>query len=146
MKYAIERYAEVRPQIEPLLYEHYLEISKYKDIPLMPDWATYELMDKVGILKIFTCRDEIGNLIGYGIYLLKNHLHYSTCMVAYQDILFIRKENRGSGRKFIQWCDEELKKMGAQMTVQHVKATHNFGPILELMGYELMDHIYTRRL
>lgn len=147
MIYAQETYDQVIESIKPLLEEHYGEIAKYHDIPLEPDWSCYRAMETLGILKIFTCRDEVSNqLQGYGIYMVKKHLHYQSCLVGQQDILFITKEKRGQGGRFILWCDAELKKMGVQMTIQHIKADHNFGKMLERFGYELMDLIYARRL
>ena len=147
MIYAQEKYDDVIGEIKPLLEEHYNEIAKYKDIPLDPDWSTYKAMETLGMLKIFTCRDEDDNrMLGYGIYLVKKHLHYQSCLVAQQDILFITKDKRGQGGRFLLWCDKMLKEMGVNMTVQHIKADHNFGPMLERFGYELMDLIYTRRL
>lgn len=152
MIYSKETYEQVIEEIKPILQSHYQEIAKHKDIPLEPDWEMYKAMQSLGILKIFTVRtepdDEIGpgELVGYGIYFVKKHLHYSSCLVANQDILFMKKEYRGKGMRFINWCDEQLKAMGCHMTIQHVKAAHNFGPMLEKMNYELMDLIYTRRL
>ena len=147
MKYALERYDDVINEIVPLLEEHYLEIAKYKDIPLKPDWDLYKKLDETGIMKLFTCRGDSDNaLIGYGVYFVKSHLHYSTCLIAQQDILFISKKYRGRGMHFINWCDSRLKEMGVQLTIQHIKADHNFGVALERVGYELMDLIYTRRL
>jgi hypothetical protein len=147
MIYGQEKFETVSEEIKPLIEEHYHEIAKYKDIPLEPDWACYKAMETLGVLKIFTCRDEDTNaLIGYSIYFVRAHIHYKTCLTAQQDILFIRKEYRGKGMRFIKWCDEQLKAMGVQMTIHHVKAAHNFGPMLERIGYELMDLIYTRRL
>lgn len=147
MKYALERMDAVIEEIKPLLQAHYEEIAKYKDIPLEPDWELYKKVDELGIMKIFTSRKEDDNsLIGYGIYFVKPHLHYTTCLLAQQDILFISPNHRGSGMKFIMWCDEQLKTMGVNLVIHHVKATHNFGPMLERIGYELMDYIYSRRI
>lgn len=145
MRFSCEEYEDVADDIKPLLEEHYDEIAKYKDIPLAPDWTAYRELCRAGIVKIFTCRQD-DRLIGYGIYFIKPHLHYITCLVAQQDILFITKGYRGTGFRFINWCDEQLKALGVQMTVHHVKASHNFGPMLERQGYELMDLIYTKRL
>lgn len=147
MIYAKETYDQVINDMKPLMYEHYHEIAKYQDIPLEPDWEAYKAMETLGILNVFTCRDtETKELLGYGVYLVKKHLHYQSCLVAQQDILFITKEKRGQGGRFILWCDEQLRANGVNMVVHHVKATHNFGPMLERLGYELMDLIYTRRI
>jgi GNAT superfamily N-acetyltransferase len=147
LKYGTERMADVINEIKPLLEAHYKEIAKYQDIPLMPEWEIYEKMDEIGVMKIFTCRHNDNNeLIGYAIFFVKNHIHYKTCKTAMQDILFISPEYRGKGMKFIMWCDDRLKEIGVQVVFHHVKETHNFGPMLERIGYELMDRIYTRRL
>lgn len=147
MKYGVETINEVIEEINPLLHAHWREIAKYQDIPLVPDWEAYSQIEKMGILKIFTCREEETNqLIGYCVYIVKPHLHYSTCLTAMQDILFIRQDRRGTGLRFIVWCDNMLKDMGVDLIIQHVKHNHNFGPALERVGYELMDLIYTKRI
>lgn len=147
MKYAQESYDLMIDEIKPLLEAHYHEIAHYQDIPLQPQWETYKAMETMGVLKAFSCRlEETNELVGYAIYFVKKHIHYDSCLVAQQDILFVKKEHRGKGMIFIMWCDARLKEMGVQLTIQHIKAAHNFGHMLERMGYELMDLIYTRRL
>jgi hypothetical protein len=145
MKYALERIKDVIDELEPLIQAHYKEIAKYQDIPLKPDWKSYESLDELGLLRIFTLREE-GELIGYAVFMVRPHLHYMTCLTAFQDILFIKSDKRGKGLKFILWCDNQLKGMGINLIVQHVKSEHNFGPALERIGYELMDLIYTKRI
>lgn len=147
MKFALESYDQMINEIKPLIEAHYDEIAKYKDIPLDPDWDLYRKLEEVGILKAFSCRATDDNsLIGYAIYFVKPHIHYRSMLLAQQDILFIKKEFRGRGIAFILWCDEQLKAMGCTVSMHHVKAEHNFGRMLERIGYELMDLIYTRRL
>lgn len=146
MNYSQESYASIIGEIKPLLEEHYQEIATYKDIPLEPDWDMYQKLEEMSILNIFSARLEDNTLVGYAIYLVRPHIHYKSCVIAQQDILFITKEHRGQGMIFIMWCDEQLRKMGVNMTIQHMKASHNFGKMLERIGYDLMDLIYTRRL
>ena len=59
---------------------------------------------------------------------------------------FIDKEKRGFGGKFILWCDDELRKEGVQVVYHHIKAAHNWGKMIERLGYQLQDLIYCRRL
>ncbi len=133
-------------ELAPLLYTHYKEIAHYQDIPLKPAFDQYIASDEAGILRVFTNRDDKGLLIGYAIYFVRHNIHYSTSLQAVQDVLFIHPERRGSGMRFIKWCDEELKREGVQATYHHVKTKHNFGPMLERMGYRLVDLVYARRL
>lgn len=135
-------------EIEPLLQAHFEEISHYPDIPLQPNYDVYAALDKEGSLRMFTIRDQAEHLVGYCIYFLRHNLHYVSSKQASQDILFLGKEYRGSmvGYKFIKWCDEQLQTEGVQVVYQHVKAAHDFSPMLKRMGYELVDLIYAKRL
>ena len=103
-------------------------------------------MLKLGVVRIFTARDQ-GRLDGYAIYFLRRNIHYQTSLQAVQDILFLSAGlRRGlAGYRFIKWCDEQLKK-NVQVVYQHVKLAHNFGPVLERIGYEPVEVTYVRRL
>ena len=133
-------------EAKPLLEKHYQEIAHFKDIPLDPDWPAYIEMLKVGALRCYSARNSEGQLVGYAVFVVRRALHYVTSIQAFQDILFILPEYRGRGKKFILWCDEQLKSEGVQLVYHHIKAEHNFGPMMKRIGYSLVDLIYYRRL
>lgn len=143
--YQRESLAGVLTEIMPLLKEHYREIAHYQDIELDVDLEGYIRVDNAGMLRVFTCRHH-KELIGYAVFLVKTNLHYRQSLQAIQDVVFISKEHRGFGRDFINWCDEQLKLEGIQVVYHHVKTKHNWGKMLEGMGYELVDLIYAKRL
>lgn len=135
----------------PLLMAHYEEIAHFKDIPLKPDQATYAAVASVGALRVYTVRESVWKtLIGYAVFFLRQNIHYATSLQAVQDILYLAPSARGKlvGFRFIKWCDEELRKEGVQVVMHHVKAREDldFGPMLERIGYELVDRIFARRL
>lgn len=146
MTFREEKIADSLEEAKPLLAKHWKEIAHYQDIPLDPDYEIYIKMESIGVLRAFTCRDVDSKMIGYAVFLIKPHMHYKTCLMAYQDIIYIEPSRRGVGGFFMRWLDEQLKTLGVQVVSQHVKSAHNFGPILERMGYELQDLIYTKRL
>lgn len=146
MKYQREKAHDVIAEIKPLIEKHYLEIAHFQDIPLVPDYQAYMNAEDNGALRVFTVRSEDGLMIGYAIFFVRLNIHYSTSLQASQDILFVDPDHRGTGAKFILWCDQQLKDEGVQAVYHHVKEAHNFGPMLERMGYQLVDLIYTRRL
>lgn len=145
MKFAKEFGRDIVEEIAPLLVLHYKEIAHYQDIPLEPALDKYLSIEDEGLLRVYTARKD-GKLVGYSIYFIRHNLHYSSSKQALQDILFIHPEHRGTGGKLIAWCDEQLRAEGVQAVYHHVKAAHNFGPLLERMGYKLIDLIYARRL
>lgn len=132
----------------PLFQEHWREIATHQDIELAPHVAAYEAAADSGSLKAFTARADSYKLIGYAVYFVNPSLHYMNSLQAAQDILFVRKEyRRGTvGMRLIAYADEQLRRMGVQVVYQHVKAAHNFGPLLERLGYQHVEHIYSRRL
>lgn len=133
-------------ELLPLLAEHWAEIAHYPDIPLSVDRATYDGADAAGLARIYTARRE-GALLGYALFFVRTNPHYQTSLQASQDVLYLHPSARGgAGAKFIAWCDEQLRIDGVQAVYHHVKQAHNFGPLLERMGYELVDLIYARRL
>lgn len=135
------------PEIMPLLQTHWREIAHYQDIPLDPDVDQYNAADDAGMLRCFTARVD-GVLVGYAIYFVRSNMHYRSSKQAVQDVLFLLPEYRKSriGIELIKHCDEQLRGEGVQAVYQHVKQSHNFGPLLERLGYELVDLIYARRL
>lgn len=134
-------------ELMPLTELHYEEIARYKDIALNPDKDKYVALDNKGFIRFFTIRSE-DKLVGYAIFFIAPHIHYSDVIHAHQDVIFLSKAHRGKliGMKFVKWCDERLKENGVKWVTQHVKAKHNFGRMLEHVGYELMDLVYSKRL
>lgn len=137
---------ELFEELMPLLQKHWEEIAHFKDIPLDPDWDIYLKFEEVGAFRLFTARNEIGSLIGYSAFFVRPNAHYKTSIQALQDVLFIDPSQRGAGAKFIIWCDKQLASEGIGAVYHHVKVTHNFGPMLERIGYKLVDLIYAKRL
>lgn len=132
-------------EAKPLFETHWAEISHYKDIRLNPDYESY--LSSEENLRCFTSRKD-GLLIGYSIYFVRPNLHYKDSLQAVQDVLFILPEYRHGriGITLIKFCDEDLKREGVQVVYHHVKAAHNFGPMLERLGYEMIEYIYAKRL
>ena len=146
MKFQREKTHEIFEEIKPLLARHYHEIAHYKDIKLEPSWDEYRFLEEREFLRTFTARDDRNELIGYAVFFVKPNLHYRGSLQAVQDIIYIDSERRGFGKEFIKWCDSQLKSEGVQAVYHHVKKSHNWGPMLERMGYQLIDLVYGKRL
>lgn len=141
-----ESFSKVFSDGYALFEAHWKEVSHYQDILLEVSAESYLKLESSGGLIIYTARDKDGILIGYAFFMVKNNIRYMSSKQALQDIIYISKERRGFGTEFIGWCDEQLKAAGVQAVYHHVKKEHNWGRILEGLGYELVDHVYGRRL
>lgn len=131
----------------PLWRAHYEEIALYKDIALSPLFAVYLHAEKTGALRIFTARSE-GRLVGYEVFFIHLHPHYSSALEAVQDILFLSNEMRHGwiGYRFIRWCDDQLDQTGAKVVFRCVSNMHDYAPLLERAGYRQHDVLYSRRV
>lgn len=140
--------ADFFEEIAPLMKRHYLEVAHYQDIPLQPNFDRYIEIEKAGNLRTFTARDEYHRLLGYAIFFVNFNMHYSDSLQAVQDVIYLEKSQRGHGigKDFILWCDQKLSKEGCQVVYHHVKDKHNFGPLLEGIGYRKVDLIFAKRL
>lgn len=134
-------------ELEPLLFRHYLAISAWKDVPLEPDRAKYDLLERAGVLRIFTARQQ-GCLIGYVAFLVDAHLHYRRLTVASQDVLWIEPEHRHGalGSELMDFAERVLEVDGVHVILQHSKVAHPIGGFLRRLGYEAMDTIYAKRI
>jgi GNAT superfamily N-acetyltransferase len=145
MNYQRESVSDVLAEIKPLLEMHWSEIAHYQDIPLDPDYDFYTQSPAVCV---FTARDTIGKLVGYAVFCVSFNKHYRQSKQAVQDILFVHPNYRGGtvGYRLIKFCDRQLKNEGCQVVYQHMKRAHQFGQLLDAIGYECVDLIYAKRL
>lgn len=142
-----ESFQTLHAEAMPLFKKHFKEVSHYQDIELDIDVEKYLSLEQQGMLRVFIARKNFA-AIGYALFFVKNNIRYQKSVQAVQDVLFIDPDHRGVGRKLIEYCDEYLRSEGIQVVYHHVKAKPelNFGPLLERMGYELVDLIYAKRL
>lgn len=131
----------------PLLHAHWEEVANYKDIPLQPDYETYEALHEMGKLKTYTARDLFGKLIGYFVAFVSYHPHHKNSLQANLDIIFILPQYRGgTGKRFIPWCEKQLRESGVQVVYQHLKIKHDKESLMLRLGYEPIDRVYGKRL
>lgn len=142
-----EPVAMLWPEIAPLLTAHWKEIGLYHDVPPDPDFAVYESCEYANLFHAFTIRDR-GKLIGYSGFFCRRNAHYQSLLAAAQDVLYLDPDYRGRmvGFKFIKWCDEQLAEIGVDVITQHVKVSHNWGALLDRIGYAHTENIWSRRI
>ncbi|MHB1098113.1 MAG: GNAT family N-acetyltransferase [Burkholderiales bacterium] len=142
-----ERPHELLDEARPLFEAHYKEIAHYQDIPLDINDAAYCQLEESGLLRCFTARYN-GELVGYCVFVVKRNPRYQTSLQANQDILYMDKSRRGAlfGKRLLDYCHARLQAEGVQVVYQHTKAARSEGRFMELMGYELVDYIYAKRL
>lgn len=144
-----ESCAQIVPDIGPLLQAHWREVALYQDaVPLAPDMDRYRGLEKAGKLVVVAARDD-ARLIGYSVFLLHNHLHYMTCRVASNDVLFLSPEYRKgttAGVRLVRESERMLTLLGVNRITWHIKPANDWSAILERLGYDLEEKIMGKLL
>ena len=145
--YQVENYHDIEPELIKLYPEHYEELGVSKDFPLDPDYLRYDKLANAGILYCYTCRED-GELIGYIIFVIQTALHYKTCMVAMEDIYYLRKDKRKGrlGIKMFQFAEEELNKLNVNRIVYGTKTYSDNSKLFEYLGYTFYEKLYTKTI
>ena len=144
--YAVERATDIIEEIKPLLQEHYEEIARHQDkIKLNPNYDTYRSMDEAGLLHVITVRDD-GVLVGYFICVVMPNLHYQDCLCAVNDILFVGKPYRKGllAFKMLKYAEKTLRERGVDKVLINMKLAHDFGPLLERLGYVEIERVFEK--
>lgn len=145
MHFQLESCAKIYDELAPLIELHQNEVAHFKDFELCINRQWYEDLEKAGCLRFFTCREE-GKLIGYSFFFVAANRFYKNRIDATEDSLFIHPDHRGGGVAFISWCDAQLQAEGVQTIYHYSKKSHDFGLLLERIGYQLVDLVYVKRV
>ena len=147
----VETYDQIIEDIKKLLPQHWEEIALYKDeIALAPDYELYKRMHEMGMLVIYAVRKALSDeLVGYALYVVRPHLHYSLNRWAQSDIFWIAPQYRrfGIGRALFTFIESDMKEHGVDVMHTNVKVEHPAAAlVLETLGHAKIEYGYSKRL
>ena len=146
MKYQHEKYHDVIEELKPHLHEHYKEVAMYQDkIDFDPNYEAYGVAQDNGMLYIYTMRDE-DELVGYNIFFVQTHPHYSSNMFAVNDIVYIAPNYRHKVDTlgFFAYCENSLKELGVDVMTYHMKVLKTFEMLMKTLEMDHAEHMYTK--
>jgi GNAT superfamily N-acetyltransferase len=134
-------------EFERLFPEHYEELCVIKEYELEPDYDAYKRLAEAKMLRCITCRND-AELIGYMIFTITPHLHYKSCITAYEDLYFVKKEYRKGriGIRLFQYAEKVLKERGVKRIVLHTKVHLDNSKLFEYLDYKFTDKLYQKLL
>ena len=134
-------------ELERLLLLHMDELCMFEEAVLSPHWEMYRKLQEHGGLRVFTARAD-GELVGYAVYFIGPHHHYTNIMVATQDVLFLDPEYRvgRNGILLILFSENMMKQDGVDRVLQHTKKQKDLTRLLDRLGYEHCDSIMMKRI
>lgn len=146
--YQVEPASALIEEIKPLLEAHYEEIARHKNkIALNPDYERYAELDRLGMVHAVTVRDS-GKLVGYYISFVVPHLHYKDHLMSLNDIVYLSPVYRKgfTAIRMFKFAEHNLRGKGVTKIHINMKLAHDFGPVLERIGYVEIERIYEKML
>lgn len=124
----------------PLFRLHYGEVAdEDMQAPVDVDIDAYKMLQMMGYLRCFTARDH-GVLAGYASFLVSaSHLHHRGLKYATQDTLFMQREFRPKGLKFMDFIEAELRNEGVRVIVMGIPLTVDWSVLAERRGFKKME-------
>jgi len=143
--YQEERFVDFIEDWKEIIPEHYEELSVTKQYDVEPDWAKYHSLAEAGVLKVFTCRKE-QELIGYIVFFVSPHMHYMSCLTAFEDVYYLRKQYRKgrTGIKLFQKAEQYLKELGVNRILYSTKLHLDNSKLFEYLGYTFFEKLYSK--
>ena len=148
MLFQQEFFSDCYDEAKELLNMHYEEIALNKDfIKLNPSIEQYEDAERLGILKIFTARDE-GKIVGYFAVLVTRSLHYQDHLYATNDVIFLHPDHRKgfTASKLIKFSIECLVQDSVSVLFINTKIHKPFDLLLQRLGFKHVENVYSKRL
>jgi GNAT superfamily N-acetyltransferase len=148
LKFSVEKWADVLPEIERLFPAHYEELAMDRDrIKLAPNVALYTQGEANGILFLAVARNEEGEAVGYFVSAVLPHLHYRYAgPMSTADAYFLLPKYRTAtaGMKFLMFIEEELRKRGVTKMYISTKLHRDNSKLFEALGYRATDMLFTK--
>lgn len=144
---AREMLFQVAKDIEPLAACHFYEILDGKHgVQLSPDWAQFRGLEESGALYIFTARDG-ARLLGYDVFVLMPHRHYSHTKIAVGELLYVTPEHRGkTSIRLMNFAESQMKQSGADVISRSLQCSTDQVSLLESLGYTPSEIVMTKKV
>ena len=145
--YQSEKFGDFLEEMKPILEFHYEELCVNKKFPLNPDYSRYLKLQEIDLLSCTTCRLD-NELIGYIIFFIYPHIHYMDCLIAYEDVYYVKKEHRQGrvGLKLFTESEKILKDRGVNRTILSCKTHQDHTKLFEHLGYKFYEKHFTKML
>jgi len=140
--------ADWKAKAEPLFQEHYEEIARNKEVmKLNVNWPLYEALDEKQVLFVYLAMQD-NVCIGYSLNIVTNHLHYADLNYVQNDVLFVKKELRGSriGLRLMKVTEDHARSLGCKLMLWHAKEDTALARLLPRLKYGVQDIVFSKEL
>lgn len=141
-EFSLEDWGAVREQVVRNWPEHYEEA--YGDGDYAPDFEKYDALGALGMLMVVVAR-RAGELVGYVVVLIQNHLHQKDVLWGCFDSYWLRKDCRAP--RMILRLIEAAERLLEGRGVSKLYATERTdGRLFAHLGWRAAERVYVKRI
>lgn len=147
VSYQLERWATYRRDCGALWAEQYADHGPDKDrMAMAPDVLAYEAMEAAGVLQILTARSEDRRMVGYLLTIIRQHLHHTNVLCAFEDVFFLGKAHRrgSTGIRLIREAIRHLQAAGVQKVYFNSDLSQDLSRLFGRLGFVECNIVYSR--
>jgi GNAT superfamily N-acetyltransferase len=147
VRLAVETLAECWEEGQALLELHWREIALHRDlIPLSPDLASYQDLERRGQLQLVTMRDDEGTLHGYHVTLIRPHLHYQFSLTGFVDVYYLHPSHRkgSAAAQLFRFAESQMKARGVQRMYATCKLSLDLQVLFRRVGWTEIERVFTK--
>lgn len=132
-------------EIQKLFENHYEELSVTKQYKLNPDYDVY--LQNSGRIRVILCKDDEA-IIGYIVFFVAPHLHYKDCLMAIEDIYYLKPEYRKGtvGIKMFKYAEKHLKSLGINLIKYSTKTHLDNTKLFEYLGCKFIEKVFIKEI
>lgn len=147
IQYTTAKVSECFDEVLSLLDNHYQELSVTKHYKLNPCFDLYKANEKNGKCRVILCKND-NEIIGYIIFFIDVNLHYKDCLLATEDIYYLKPEYRKgrTGIKMFKFAEEYLKSLGVNMIKYSTKVHSDNSKLFEYLGFSFTEKVYIKTI
>ena len=147
IQYMTAKVSECFDDVLKLLDEHYNELSVTKNYKLNPIYEIYKENEKTGKCRVILCKDN-DVIVGYIVFFIDANLHYKDCLLATEDIYYLKPEYRKgtTGIKMFKFAETYLKSLGVNMIRYSTKVHMDNSRLFEFMDYSFIEKVFIKNL
>jgi len=147
MQYMKETVGVFYDEAYPLILDYWAEADERRDsVPANIDRATYEKLESLGLLAIYTVREDEA-LAGFIVFLLSPCTHTGE-LKATTEISYLVPEFRGQSimPDFYSAVEKDLKEAGVNRLFWTIKTEMPHNSLMESLGLKHVENVYMKEV
>jgi len=145
MVYQEEKYSDILPELEPLLFKLAEEVDRYPEEPVLD--VDHETLSSMDSLQVITARED-GELVGFHVATVQPDIFYKHILTGFVMLYYMLPLFRGRGRGsgLFEYAEKLYKQKEVQRVFMSRKIYIPNEKVFTKLGYKQIEANYTKAI